>query len=321
MLRQLPKHISEQVMVGLETPDDAGVYRLNDDVAIIQTLDFFTPIVDDPYDYGQIAAANSLSDVYAMGGRPLTAMNIVCYPMDALPKEHLVEILRGGFDKVTESGAVLLGGHTVNDEIPKFGLSVTGMAHPREIVATKGARPGDRLVLTKYVGTGLVTTALKRGQARPEDVEAAVRSMKTLNAAASRAMTRVGVHAATDVTGFGLFGHLFEMLEQSGVSAEIRMDAIPFLPGALEYAADGVNTGGGRANASFLGNRVSFAEGVSEAVRVSCFDPQTSGGLLIAVAAEREQELLEQLAAEGAPVAAAIGRIGEGPAGTIRGVQ
>lgn len=321
MLRQLPKHVSEQVMVGLETPDDAGVYRLNDDVALIQTLDFFTPIVDDPYDYGQIAAANSLSDVYAMGGRPLTAMNIVCYPMDGLPKEHLVEILRGGFDKVTESGALLLGGHTVNDEIPKFGLSVTGIAHPREIVATKGARPGDCLVLTKFVGTGLVTTALKRGQAREGDVAAVVASMKTLNAAAARAMVRVGVHAATDVTGFGLFGHLFEMLDQSGVSAEIHVSGIPFLPGALEYAAEGVNTGGGRANAAFLGDRVTFDAGIAEATQVACFDPQTSGGLLIAVPHDRTAALLEQLAAENAPVAAVIGRIGDGAAGTIRVVQ
>lgn len=320
MLRQLPKHVSEKILVGLETPDDAGVYRLSGEHALIQTLDFFTPIVDDPYEYGQIAAANSLSDVYAMGGVPLTAMNIVCFPMDTCPQEWLVEILRGGLDKVSESGALLLGGHTVNDETIKFGLSVTGLAHPSEIVATKGARPGDVLVLTKCVGSGLVTTALKRQAAAAEHVDATVASMKTLNAAAARAMVKTGVHAATDVTGFGFFGHLYEMLDQSGVAAEIETGSIPFLPGALDYARDGVNTAGGRANGAFLGERVRFEPGVPEEVRIACFDPQTSGGLLIAVAPERQAELLGRLEEEGAPVRAVVGRVVEGIPGEIRGV-
>jgi len=318
VLRQLPKQVCEQVLVGLETPDDAGVYRISADTALIQTLDFFTPIVDDPYDYGQIAAANSLSDVYAMGGRPLTVMNIVCFPMDTYPKEILVEILRGGAEKVAESGAVLLGGHTVNDEVIKFGLSVTGVAHPRDITALKGARPGDRLVLTKAVGTGLVTTALKRQAAGGAEVTAAVDSMKCLNRAGMEAMVRVGAHAATDVTGFGLFGHLFEMLEATGVAAEIDSGAIPFLPGALDYAADGVNTGGGKNNASFLGARATFAPGVPEPVRVACFDPQTSGGLLIAVAPEKADRLLEELERERVPVRTVIGTVAVGPSGTIR---
>lgn len=321
MLRQLPKQVSDRVLVGLETPDDAGVYKLDDERALIQTLDFFTPIVDDPYEYGQIAAANSLSDVYAMGGQPLTAMNIVCFPMDGADKQWLVDILRGGGDKVAESGAILLGGHTVNDEVIKFGLSVTGIAHPRDITAIKGIRPGDHLVLTKGIGTGLVTTALKRGLASEEDVAATVLSMKMLNAAAAAAMVRVGAHAATDITGFSLLGHLFEMLEASGVAAELDVEAIPFLPGALAHAAGGVNTGGGLNNAKFLGERVRFDAGVPEAARIACFDPQTSGGLLIAVAPENTERLLSELEREAVPVRARIGRALSGPPGTIHVAQ
>jgi selenide,water dikinase len=317
VLRHLPKQVSERVLVGLETPDDAGVLLLNDEVALIQTLDFFTPIVDDPYDYGQIAAANSLSDVYAMGGVPQTAMNIVLFPMEKYPKEWLVEILRGGGDKVMESGAFLMGGHTVNDDTIKFGLSVTGVAHPRDIKATKGALPGDDLVLTKAVGTGLVTTAIKRGTASPGDAAAAIESMKRLNDAAGRAMVRTGAHAATDVTGFGLLGHLYEMLTYSGVSAKLDARSIPFLPGALQYAEDGVNTGGGRANEAFLGQALRFGPSVPEAVRVACCDPQTSGGLLIASPPERTAELLADLEREEVPIRAIIGRVTAGELGTI----
>ena len=306
------------MLVGLETPDDAGVYLIDDERAMIQTLDFFTPIVDDPYDYGQIAAANSLSDVYAMGGVPLTAMNIVCFPMDDLDQQILVDILRGGADKVIESGAILLGGHTVKDEIPKFGLSVTGMAHPSQITAVKGALPGDVLVLTKALGTGIVTTALKRGLADEVEVAAAVESMKTLNAAASRAMVRVGVNAATDVTGFGLMGHLFEMMDFSGVRAELDASALPLLPGALRHAAAGVNTGGGKDNACYLGERAEIDPGVDPSVLVNAFDPQTSGGLLMSVPEARLQMLLDALAEEAVPVRAVIGKIVAGTAGTIR---
>ena len=318
MLRQLPKQVSDKILVGLETSDDAGVYLLDGDRAIIQTLDFFTPIVDDPYEYGQIAAANSLSDVYAMGGVPLTAMNIVCFPMNDRPQEWLVEILRGGGDKVAESGALLLGGHTVNDETIKFGLSVTGLARPEEITANSGARPGDCLVLTKAIGTGLITTALKRGSADLADVEVATTSMKTLNAAAQRAMVRVGARGATDITGFGLLGHLYEMAAASGLSVTVDAGAVPFLSGALRYAEDGVNTGGGRANQRYLGERVRFAETVPEALRVACFDPQTSGGLLIAVPEARTGELLAEMEREGVPVRAVIGRAQAGEPGTIK---
>lgn len=318
VLRQLPKQVSEKVIVGLETPDDAGVYVLDGERAIIQTLDFFPPVVDDPYEYGQIAATNSLSDVYAMGGVPITAMNIVCFPMDGeIPHSVLVEILRGGADKVAESGAILLGGHTVNDEIIKFGLSVTGLGKPSEITAVKGARPGDNLVLTKALGTGMVNTALKREVADPGDVEIASRSMRTLNAAAARAMVSTGVNAATDVTGFSLLGHLLEMLEASEVSAEIDSSALPILPGALRYAEQGISTGGGRANAVHVGEHVAFAPSVTEAMRAVCFDPQTSGGLLMSVSPDKTERLLAELQAEGAPFHQVIGRIKEGAAGRI----
>lgn len=317
ILRQLPKQVSDKLMVGLETSDDAGVYVLDAERALIQTLDFFPPIVDDPYEFGQIAAANSLSDVYAMGGVPLTAMNIVCFPMNDLPQEWLVEILRGGADKVAESGALLMGGHTINDETIKFGLSVTGMAHPDAITANNRAQVGDYLVLTKAIGTALVTTSLKRGTADPADVEVASRSMRTLNAAAQRAMVRAGAQCATDVTGFSLLGHLYEMVSGSGLTAALDASAIPFLPGALRYAEDGVNTGGGRNNANYLGERVHFAPGISQAVQIACYDPQTSGGLLIALSEERLPVLLQELEREGVPVRAVIGRIVAGEPGTI----
>jgi selenide,water dikinase len=317
VLRQLPKQVSERVLLGLETPDDAGVFLIDDERALIQTLDFFTPVVDDPYDYGQIAAANSLSDVYAMGGTPLTALNIVCFPTDTFDQQILVEILRGSGDKVAESGAILLGGHTVNDEVIKFGLSVTGLAHPRQVTALGGARPGDRLVLTKPLGSGLVATALKRSQASPEEVAAAVETMKALNAAAARAMVRVGVQAATDVTGFGFLGHLFEMVEASRLAARVHAAAVPLLPGALRSAADGVNTGGGRSNAAYLGERVVLGPEVPEPLRVALFDPQTSGGLLMAVPPDRVSALLEELAGEHVATREVVGELLDGDAGTI----
>src|SRR5438105_3439369 len=226
VLRCIPKYKDERVLVGLETSDDAGVYLIDDERVLIQTVDFFTPIVDDPYEYGQIAAANSLSDVYAMGGVPITALNIVGFPMGTYPNEWLERILTGGCEKVAEAGVALLGGHTVQNPEIMFGLSVTGTAHRDQITANRGARPGDALVLTKALGTGIVTQALKRDEVDPAHLEAAVDSMKRLNAAASRAMVRVGVHAATDITGFGLLGHLYEMLAASEVGAELEMATI-----------------------------------------------------------------------------------------------
>ena len=317
VLRQLPKVTNDRVLVGIDTADDAGVYRLDDERALIQTVDFFTPILDDPYQYGQVAAANSLSDVYAMGGVPLTVMNVVCFPMDEHPKEWLVEILRGSGEKVRESGAVVVGGHTVNDETIMFGLSVTGLVHPDRITANQGALPGDDLVLTKGLGTGIVTTALKAGIASEEAIAETTESMMTLNAAAARAMVKVGVHACTDVTGFGLMGHLFEMLENSGVSAEVDTSALPLLNRALDYAREGINTGGGTKNAEYLGERVRVQGAVEEALRIICFDPQTSGGLLIAVPPDRTPRLLEELEAEGANVRAKIGQVTADPSASI----
>jgi selenide, water dikinase len=313
VLRYLPKTKSDRVLVGPETSDDAGVYLMDDGRALIQTLDFFTPIVDDPFDYGQIAAANSLSDVYAMGGTPITALNILGYPVGQLPEETLRQILQGGAEKVAESGAVLLGGHSVDDPELKYGLSVTGIADPRDITANKGARPGDDLVLTKALGTGILTQALKRGEVDAGALAVAVDSMKRLNAAATRAMVRVGPHAATDVTGFGLLGHLFEILAASGVGAEIDVHAIPLLPLAEEYAVQGISTGGARKNRQYLEPNLRLHPAVPAGRLGVLFDPQTSGGLLIAVAPEKTSRLLAELEAEGVPVRAVIGKITDAP--------
>lgn len=309
MLRGIPKIQNERVLVGFETSDDAGVYLIDDERVLIQTVDFFTPIVDDPYEYGQIAAANSLSDVYAMGGVPITALNIVGFPMGQYPNEWLERILTGGCEKVAESGAALLGGHTVQNPEIMFGLSVTGIAPRAHVTANRGARPGDELVLTKALGTGIVAQALKRDEVQPEHLAAATRSMKTLNAAAARAMVACGAHAATDVTGFGLLGHLFEMLSASEVGAELDVTAVPVLPGALDYAAHEITTGGGRNNRVYLSERVRVTGEVSAALQAVLYDPQTSGGLLIAVAPERTRELLQRLADEGVEYRAVIGRI------------
>jgi selenide,water dikinase len=309
VLRGIPRIKNERVLVGIETSDDAGVYLIDDERVLIQTVDFFTPIVDDPYDYGQIAAANSLSDVYAMGGVPITVLNIVGFPMGQYPNEWLERILAGGYEKVAEAGAALLGGHTVQNPEIMYGLSVTGIAPRAHVTANRGARPGDNLVLTKALGTGIVAQALKRDEVWPAHLETAIRSMKTLNAAAARAMVAVGAHAATDVTGFGLLGHLYEMLSASEVGAELDASAVPVLPGALDYAAHEITTGGGRNNRAYLADRVRLTGGVPEALQSVLYDPQTSGGLLIAIAADRTGELLDRLAAEGVEIRAVIGQV------------
>ena len=317
VLRQLPLTTNRNVVVNSSTADDAGIYRLDRYRALVQTVDFFTPIVDDPYDYGQIAAANSLSDVYAMGGTPITALNIVGYPMKEAPAEWLHEILRGGAEKALEAGVAILGGHTVEDPEIKYGMSVTGLGLRHQITANRGARVGDRLVLTKALGTGLVTSAIKRGVADETAARIATESMKTLNRAASKAMVAVGVNACTDVTGFGLLGHLYEMVSASGVGARIESDHIPLLPTAEECARQGITTGGARNNETYLSPSLRFDPGVSPERRQVLFDPQTSGGLLMSVPPEKLPELLEVLAAEGVPVRATIGEIVEGPAGRI----
>jgi len=299
------------VLVGIETLDDAGVYRLGPELALIQTVDFFTPVVDDPYLFGQIAAANALSDVYAMGGDPLTAMNIVCFPTRTGDPEVLAAILRGGLDKLKEAGVVLLGGHSVEDPEPKYGLAVTGICHPERVITNAGARPGDLLVLTKPLGTGVITTALKAACAPPEAFRAAAETMAALNRDASLAMREVGVHACTDITGFGLLGHALEMARASGVALRFAAGAVPLLPFARDLAAQGFVPGGAYANRQHLAGHVTFDPGVPEELQMLLYDPQTSGGLLMAVATERLAALLEALRQRNV-AAAVIGRAEEG---------
>lgn len=312
----MPTSSDPRLLIGIETFDDAGIYRLSDDLALVQTVDFFTPIVDDPYAYGAIAVANALSDVYAMGGRPITALNLLAYPVATLAPETVAEILRGGGDKLREAGVALLGGHTIDDPEPKFGVAVTGTIHPDHIVANAAGRAGDLLVLTKPLGTGIVATAIKADEAPELSARAAIESMARLNAAASAAMIEVGVHAATDITGFGLLGHLGEMAAGSGVGAEIYAGAVPVLPGAFELLARGYVPGGTRRNLAQLAARVTFAPGLADGTELMLADAQTSGGLLIAVAPERADLLLQALR-EGATSAAMVGRLTAEPAGTI----
>jgi selenide,water dikinase len=280
-LPRVPRLHDDNVLVGFDTSDDAGVYRLSPECALVQTVDFFTPIVDDPRTFGAVAAANALSDVYAMGGRPLTALSILAYPQKG-DLDELTEILQGGAEKMAEAGCVILGGHSINDAEIKFGYAVTGLVHPGKVVANRGARPGDVLYLSKPLGTGVIATALKRGIASLEHVERSVASMLTLNKAAAEAMVEAGAHAATDVTGFGLLGHAREVALASEVTLEFDAAAIEFLPGALDYARAGAIPGGLKNNTSFVGCDVWWHAGLDEAVKLLLCDPQTSGGLLIA---------------------------------------
>ena len=306
-------------MVGYDLFADAAVYRLSDDLALVQTLDFFTPVVDDPYLFGQIAAANALSDVYAMGARPLTALNIVCFPSRVLGPEILAAILRGGADKVQEAGALVVGGHSVEDKEPKYGLAVTGIVHPDCLVTNSGARPGDVLVLTKPIGTGLVLMAAKADMLASGELEAAVMSMCALNRAAAEAMLATEVHAATDITGFGLLGHARELALASKVSLEISFSKVPVLRGALQAAAMGLVPAGTYANRDYVqpGMMVLNDQAVGERELDALCDPQTSGGLLMAAAPERERKLLAELASRDV-AAAVIGRVLAGEPGLIR---
>jgi selenide, water dikinase len=284
-----------EVLVGLARPDDAAVYRLSADQALIQTLDFFTPVVDDPYTFGAIAAVNSMSDVWAMGGEVIMALNIAGFPA-SVPPEVISEVFRGGALKVKEAGAVVVGGHTVEAREPMYGLSVTGLVHPDHIVTKGGARPGDRLILTKPLGVGVITTALKQDRAEEGHVDAAVAGMLSANQGAARAMQQVGVHGATDVTGFSLLGHSSEMAMGAGVDLVFRASEIPFLPGAEQYARAGVFPGGTYRNEKHFGPRVTFAPSVREKMRLLLFSPETSGGLLIAVSEDRLTALVRALA-------------------------
>lgn len=278
------------LLVGLQVSDDAAVYKITNDAAVIQTLDFFTPIVDDPYDFGAIAAANAMSDVYAMGGEVALAMNICGFPPD-LPPAMITEILRGGAEKVAEAGGVLAGGHTVDDKEPKYGLSVMGLIHPRRILTKAGAQPGDVLFLTKPLGVGMITTAFKADVAEPAHVAAAVAAMKRLNRAAAQAIQRVGVHACTDITGFALLGHGAEMAEKSGVRLRLRFGQIPLTAGAKQYAEDWLFPGGSCRNQRCYQAQVEFAPDIAEEMRMLLFTPETSGGLFVAVAPKKADAL------------------------------
>lgn len=282
------------LLVGLGRADDAAVYRLSDDQALVATVDFFTPIVDDPYTYGAIAAANSLSDVYAMGGHPLFALNIAAFPAD-LPVDMISQVLRGGAEKVMEAGAAIAGGHTIQDKEPKYGLVVLGLVDPRRVLTKSGVQPGDRLVLTKPLGTGVLTTAFKRDLTNDEQMAAATRSMLQLNRAASEVALRAGVRAATDITGFGLLGHASEMLGTPGVGLRFYFDRLPWLPGAQAFGDDWVYPGGAHNNRSFFSSRVSFDPRIDEAQQTLCFAPETSGGLLLAVPQQHVDVLLSGL--------------------------
>lgn len=293
------------------------MYKLTDDLAIVQTLDFFTPIVDDPYSFGQVAAANALSDVYAMGGRPLTAMNIVCFPIKTMDISVLQDILRGGMEKVHESGAIVVGGHTVEDAELKYGLSVSGIIHPAEVVLNSGSKVGDKLILTKPVGTGIISTAIKGGLADASAEAKIVRSMTTLNQKAAELMQAVGVHACTDITGFGLLGHASEMIDHSDVGMVIQASAVPFFAEARKFAELGMIPGGLHRNRDFRINMVTIEKAVPAYLADILFDPQTSGGLLIAVSAEKADGLLVRMHQEGIPEAAVIGEVVAEPKGHI----
>ena len=278
----MPRWADENVLVGFDTADDAGVYKLTPELALVQTVDFFTPIVDDPYTYGAIAAANSLSDVYAMGGRPISSLTILAWPVKEDPRD-LEEILKGGAEKMREAGCSILGGHSVADDEIKFGYAVTGTIHPSRILANAGARPGDALVFTKRIGTGVISTALKRGIAREADVAASVASMLTLNRAACEEMLQYEPHGCTDVTGFGLIGHGREMALASRVTLEIQVDTLQFLPGAVEYARAGAVPGGLKNNREFASCVVETLRELPREIEDLLYDPQTSGGLLISM--------------------------------------
>jgi selenide,water dikinase len=301
----------------MERIEDAGIYKLTEELAIIQTLDFFTPIVDDPYTFGQIAAANALSDVYAKGGRPLTAMNIVCFPLKTMAMSILKEVLAGGMDKLHEAGTILVGGHSVEDAELKYGLSVTGTIHPSRVVLKIGAMAGDRLILTKPLGTGIISTAIKGNQAGQEAVARIVKSMTTLNRKASELMQAVGVNACTDITGFGLLGHAAEMIEGTDVGMVIDAATIPFFPEAKEFAEMGMIPGGLHRNRDYRESMVDIDSCVPQYLQDILFDPQTSGGLLISVPAKKATRLLKRLHEGGIAEATIIGEVVAEPKGRI----
>lgn len=305
------------LIIGMERSEDAGVYKLSDELAIVQTVDFFTPIVDDPYQFGQIAVANALSDVYAKGGRPLTAMNIVCFPVKTMDISVLREILVGGLDKMREAGVLLIGGHSVEDKELKYGLSVTGTIHPSKVIRNTGCRTGDKLILTKPLGVGIINTALKGDMVNQAAVDKAIRCMATLNNKASELMQKTVVNAGTDVTGFGLLGHACEMIEGTDVGIVFDSAAIPYISEAKELAEMGLVPGGMHRNRDFRAHMVEIGEQVPAYMVDILFDPQTSGGLLISLPAENANKLLSAMHEQGVDDAAIIGEVLDKPKGRI----
>jgi selenide,water dikinase len=297
------------VLVGFNSVDDAGVYKLREDLAVVQTVDFFPPVVDDPYDFGAIAAANSLSDIYAMGGKPLSALNIVGYPPKNLPLSVLDEILRGGADKAQEADVVIIGGHTLKTKEPLYGMAVTGTIHPDKIISNATAKVGDSLVLTKPLGIGLITTAIKKEQVEEKWITEAVKVMTFLNKFASEVMLDVGIDACTDITGYGLLGHLSELVEASKVGARIFSSKVPIIDCAWELARQEIVPGGTLANLKFIGKKVDWDDAITEEAKLILSDAQTSGGLLMVVAKEKEQKLLDALISKGVPYPVVIGKI------------
>lgn len=317
LLGMLPKTVDPRVLVGSATADDAAVFKLSDDLALILTTDFFTPVVDRPADFGAIAAANALSDVYAMGGTPLTALNIVGFPDAALPATALAEILRGAADIARQAGIDIVGGHTIRSEEPIYGLAVVGTIHPAKVLANTGARPGDRLILTKPIGLGIITTAAKNNEDKLAAIDDAIRLMTTLNRDAAEVLVQHDVHALTDITGFGLLGHLRNITAGSGVAARVWHSRVPMIPAARQYVHAGIAPGGTHNNRKFLADWVDFPETLPEAERLLLCDAQTSGGLLACVPAEKADSIAAALRARGVPTAEIIGEIEAAPAGRI----
>ena len=309
VLRQLEPWKHPDLLVGTDTYDDAGVFRIRDDLALVQTTDFFAPLVDDPYAFGRLAATNALSDVYAMGGEPLTALNLVAFPDKVLPLDILVEILRGGADAVREAGAVIVGGHSIRDDEIKYGLAVTGGIHPKHILKNSGARPGDRLVLTKPLGTGVLCSAAKAGKITEADLAEAIASMCALNRPGRDAALTVGVNACTDVTGFGLVGHAFEMADGANVTITLEASKVPLLGRALDLARAGVTTRAAQTARDYLGPRLAVDPAVEDPLADLLANAETSGGLLLSVPAERCDALVKELRSEGARCAAVVGRV------------
>lgn len=317
-MRQLPKILDPKVIVGTDTADDAAVYKLRDDLAVVQTVDYITPIADDPFIFGEVAAANSISDIYAMGATPIFALSIVGFPAKKIPLEMVEQILQGGVSKAMEAGIQIIGGHTVDDEEPKYGLVVTGVVSPERVITNATAQVGDDLILTKPIGTGVVNTAIKVEMASEESMQEAIKVMSTLNRAASEAMVKVGVNACTDVTGFGLLGHLHEMTHASEVGANIYLSSIPVITGVWELLSDWVVPEGTHSNVEYVREWVELDDGLPEDAEFLLLDPQTSGGLLISVPKRKTEKLLESLVDAGVETFARIGEITEDADSKIR---